>query len=183
MHIKCIYGVYWIIYIYIFDSLLRIWICFFTESQDFLNNSLYFGFNYVVQKTLILRVFFSFKDLSDVKRTQSFFHVSFLRNQRSWEEDIVKHHEVEKRVHHMVPLASHMVGPNFHPVGPFSSFLASTESWNNYIYDSPGYFSTGRQQRIHNIDSKTAMIRGEPLPEPLPVAPSSSSISPPSSPW
>jgi hypothetical protein len=39
----------------------------------------------------------------------------------------VKSQEVEKRVHHMVPLPSHVVGPIFHHMNPFQTFFAFTE--------------------------------------------------------
>jgi hypothetical protein len=46
---------------------------FSIDFEDFLNNPLSFGFNIVKQIFLFLQ-YFTFGDLSDVKRTQSFCH-------------------------------------------------------------------------------------------------------------
>jgi hypothetical protein len=52
---------------------------FSIDSKDFLNDPLSFGFNTVKQIFLLLHVL-TFRDLPNVKRTQSFCHVIFLGN-------------------------------------------------------------------------------------------------------
>jgi hypothetical protein len=55
---------------------------FFIGSGDFLNNLISFGFN-TSKQIFFFYMFLTFKDLPDVKRTQSFCHVIFLRNRGS----------------------------------------------------------------------------------------------------
>jgi hypothetical protein len=50
---------------------------FSIDYGDFLNDSLSFGFNTAKQIFLFFACFFTIRDLPDVKRTQSFFHVIF----------------------------------------------------------------------------------------------------------
>jgi hypothetical protein len=57
---------------------------FSINSEDFLNDPLSFGFNIAKQ----ICIFLTFKDLSDVKRTQFFGHIIFSRSRRTREEKV-----------------------------------------------------------------------------------------------
>jgi hypothetical protein len=56
-------------------------------------------------------MFLSFRDLLDVKRTQTFCHVIFLKNKRAREEEVnVGCHEGQKRAHHVGYAPGRVVG-------------------------------------------------------------------------
>jgi hypothetical protein len=67
--------------------------------------------------------FLTFRDLSDIKRTQTFCHVLFLGNRRPWVEEINGGcHEAGKRAHHAGPTLAMWWGP------PFASSVVSTQT-------------------------------------------------------
>jgi hypothetical protein len=123
---------------------------------------------------------FSFRDLSDVKWTQFFRHISFSRKRRLWVGKVnVKSHEAGERGNTQAHLLAAWWAPSHGP-----DFFASMESsWPkaNYIYMTPRFISWwgGEEMRIHNTNRKTASIVGEPLLDMLPVSPLPPSTSSP----
>jgi hypothetical protein len=63
-------------------------------------------------------------NLPSVKQSQSFWTIIFSQKYIGLEEaDNMEPHEGEMRGHHMAKTSSHVVGPCFYLVGPFTSFL------------------------------------------------------------
>jgi hypothetical protein len=77
MHVKCIHDLcsllsHILIYLIVYEDLDM----FSIDSGDFQNDPLSFGFNTMKQIFLFLHVF-TFRDLPNVKRKQTFCHIIF----------------------------------------------------------------------------------------------------------
>jgi hypothetical protein len=132
-------------------------------------------------------MFLTFKDLTNVKWTQSFCHAIFSTNRRTREELKGELREAEERPHHAGQESGHMVGPTFHLLGPiFTNIGFSDSSWpkTDYIYPL-WWFRDGGGRETQNTPNKSTDCedRKGMLPKSILVAPLTLLTPYPLAPW
>jgi hypothetical protein len=116
-----------------------------------------------------LCIFLSFRDLSDVKRTQSFYHIIFQEIEDREKKRSTRRSTRQERggTTQAPPLAMWWA-----PTSPSWTLLQLCSPLRNHLdlkptiyMTPPGLFHDGAaKQRIHNTDMKTARIGGKTLP-------------------